>query len=176
MRRFALLSLLLPLAACPPDKDDGTATAATDQGTGPLTGDSSQTTGTTGDASTGTTAVTTGTTGAPVDDCAFLVGRTFVSDMLLECGLGPDGPVPCNWKIRFTMTGYDHQYSDVGETGDYTCQGGVITGTSGDVQHAGTVDAGTGKLTGTTSPTPSSPDAHHHRTCPAGHVRWFSPS
>lgn len=148
MRRFALLSLLLPLAACPPDKDDGTAadtTAATDQSTGPLTGDPSQTTGTTGDAST---AVTTSTpTGAPVDDCAFLVGRTFASDMLLECGLGRDGPVPCNWKIRFTMTGYDHQYSDVGESGDYTCQGGVITGAAGDVQHAGTVDAETGKLT-----------------------------
>jgi hypothetical protein len=140
VRPFALLSLVIPLAACPPDKDDtATGTAVTDQGTGPLTGDPPQTTGTTGDA-------TTGTTGAPVDDCAFLVGRSFASDMMLECGLGPNGPELCNWTLSFTMTGYDHQYSDIGESGDYTCRGGAITGTAGDVQHAGTVDADTGKL------------------------------
>jgi hypothetical protein len=149
VRRSALLSLLVSLAACPPDKDDSATGTVTDQGTGPLTGDPPQTT-TTGDpttSGTGTTgADTTGTTGAPVDDCAFLVGRTFASDMKLECGLGPNGPEPCNWRISFTMTGYDHQYSDVGESGDYTCQGGSIVGTAGDVQHAGTVDAETGKL------------------------------
>ena len=76
------------------------------------------------------------------EDCAFLVGRTFLSDEQLECGLGPNGVELCNWTVSFTATMFNYQHSDLGESSDYTCEAGVITAGS----YTGTVDAETGKL------------------------------
>ena len=76
------------------------------------------------------------------EDCAFLVGRVFLSDEQLECGLGPNGVELCNWTVSFTATMFNYQHSDLGESSDYTCEAGVITAGP----HAGTVDAQTGKL------------------------------
>lgn len=67
---------------------------------------------------------------APLPDavCEAIVGTTFSSVEELECGLGPDGPVPCHWQIVFEEDGdYLWQYSDIGEGGTYACIGGVIT-------------------------------------------------
>lgn len=135
MRRLALPFLLLPLAACPPDKTDtDSATHATEP--------------TTGDATTHATDHTTGGTSAPVADCDFLVGKTFGSDVEMECGLGPNGPEPCTWTITFAESTYEHNYSDIQDSGTYTCADGVIAAMGGfDMAHAGTVDAETGKLT-----------------------------
>lgn len=77
--------------------------------------------------------------------CEQIVGTAFLSVEELECGLGPDGPVLCNWQITFEEDGdYLWMYSDVGEGGTYTCQGGnlFISGGS-DVDF----DAATGILT-----------------------------
>jgi len=71
------------------------------------------------------------------EDCAFLVGRTFLSDEQLECGLGPNGVELCNWTVSFTATMFNYQHSDLGESSDYTCEAGVITAGS----YTGTVDA-----------------------------------
>lgn len=60
--------------------------------------------------------------------CEAIVGTTFSSIEELECGLGPDGPVPCHWQVTFEESGdYLWQYSDVGEGGTYTCESSVIT-------------------------------------------------
>jgi hypothetical protein len=59
--------------------------------------------------------------------CPRVVGTTFVSVEELECGLGPDGPVPCHWQITFEEDGdLVWTYSDVGESGTYACQGGNL--------------------------------------------------
>jgi hypothetical protein len=141
MPRFLLLALLLPLAACPPNKDDDSAGST--GGTGPLTGDPPQTSG-----ATTTTGAATG--GVPIDDCAFLAGKTFSSDAELECGYAPTGGGLCHWTISFTETGWDHQFSDYGENGTYTCEDGAIVGTAvgvaGDPERAGTIDGEAGKL------------------------------
>lgn len=76
------------------------------------------------------------------EDCAFLVGRTFLSDEQLECGLGPNGVEFCNWTVSFSGTMFGYQHSDLGESSDYTCEAGVITAGP----YTGTVDAKTGKL------------------------------
>jgi hypothetical protein len=77
--------------------------------------------------------------------CEQIVGTTFLSVEQLECGLGEEGPVLCNWEITFEADGdYLWMYSDVGEGGTYSCQGGnlVISGES-DLDF----DAATGILT-----------------------------
>lgn len=77
--------------------------------------------------------------------CGQIVGTTFLSVDELECGLGEDGPVLCNWQITFEEDGdYLWMYSDVGEGGTYSCQGGnlFISGES-DLDF----DAATGILT-----------------------------
>ncbi|HEY8377659.1 MAG TPA: hypothetical protein VIK91_14285 [Nannocystis sp.] len=108
------------------------------------------TTGTTDDPSTGTTddpGTTGDTTGAPLDDCEFLVGRTFKSDEELECGITPNGVELCHWTIVFTADTYSHHYSDVVEDGTYTCDAGVITAKgAGQMSHGGTIDAAAGEL------------------------------
>jgi hypothetical protein len=59
--------------------------------------------------------------------CEQIVGTTFLSVEQLECGLGPDGPVLCNWQITFEEDGdYLWMYSDVGDGGTYSCQGGNL--------------------------------------------------
>lgn len=140
---YAPLFLLFPLLAACPDKDpadtDGTSTTGS-----PTTTDATTTDATTTDAATTGTG---GSTSAPVDDCAFLVGKTFKSDAELECGLGPNGPVLCNWTLSFTADTYMHQYSDIGDSGPYTCEGGVITGQDGFMMPiTATIDGATGEL------------------------------
>ncbi|MFY0540951.1 hypothetical protein [Nannocystis pusilla] len=150
------------------DSTDSTSTSTTD----PTTTDSTAPTGTTDTPgttdptsttdSTGTsdpTAATStepgtdtdessSTTGAPVDeDCAFLVGRVFLSDEELECGKGPNGVEMCPWQLTFTADTFDHQLSDFGLQGTYTCKDGIIDAV--DMQqlaHGGTIDAATGEL------------------------------
>jgi hypothetical protein len=76
--------------------------------------------------------------------CEQIVGTTFASVEELECGLGPDGPVPCHWQITFEEDGdYLWMYSDVGEGGTYACHGNLVI--SGDVDFA--FDTATGILT-----------------------------
>ena len=159
MHRLAFFPLVTLLVACTikdastaSDSDGGTTALsgdttgdATDGGTGGGTGGATTGPQTTGEPSTttGEPSTTTGaTTGAPVDDCAFLVGKTFLSDAELECGLGPNGPVLCHWTISFTDVEFTHQYSDIGESGPYPCVDGVITAGN----HLGTVDAVAGTL------------------------------
>lgn len=62
------------------------------------------------------------------DACDAIVGTTFSSIEELECGLGPEGPIPCHWTVAFEEDGdYLWQYSDLGEGGSYACEAGVIT-------------------------------------------------
>lgn len=66
--------------------------------------------------------------GLPDTACEAIVGATFASIEELECGLGPMGVELCSWTIVFEEDGdYLWQYSDVGQGGTYTCEGGVIT-------------------------------------------------
>lgn len=145
-----LAALSLALAAllaggCPKDDDETTDASAS---TGTSTTDASTTGASTTDASTTGDATTDGsTTGAP-DACALLAGKTFKSVDELECGLGPNGVELCRWTLTFTDATYQHMYSDVGETGTYTCAGGVIMGKASglDEDRAGTIDGATGAL------------------------------
>ena len=64
----------------------------------------------------------------PDATCPQIVGATFRSVDELECGLGREGPVLCNWQITFEEDGdYLWNYSDVGEGGTYGCQGGNLS-------------------------------------------------
>lgn len=138
MRLTCTFSLSLILLSGCPDKDPSD--------TDTTSGSTSSTSGSSTDSEGGSTSggmVTDGSsTGASADDCAFLIGKAFLSDAELECGLGPDGPVPCHWSVSFTATTFDYQYSDVGESGNYVCTGGMID--AGDI--TGTIDAATGEL------------------------------
>ena len=63
--------------------------------------------------------------------CTVLENRSFNSVAQGECGLGPDGPVACNWQITFlpddaTRTRYAWGHSDVAESGYVTCDGDAI--------------------------------------------------
>jgi hypothetical protein len=66
--------------------------------------------------------------GLPDAICEQIVGTTFSSVEELECGLTPMGPQLCHWTVVFEEDGdYLWQYSDVGQGGTYTCEGGVIS-------------------------------------------------
>jgi hypothetical protein len=86
--------------------------------------------------------------GAGGDACADLAGKQFDSVAEYECGLGPDGPVPCHWRISFSESAsgglnYDWQYSDVGASGPVQCQDGALTAepqVSGQAPYTGTYD------------------------------------
>jgi hypothetical protein len=63
--------------------------------------------------------------------CSVLEDRSFNSVEQAECGLGPNGPVACNWQITFlpadgTKTRYEWGHSDVAESGYVTCDGDAI--------------------------------------------------
>jgi len=77
------------------------------------------------------------------DVCAFLDGKAFASVAELECGLTPDGPLPCRWSVSFADGRYDYHFSDVQQSGSFTCNGGTITGSGG---VSGTYDFDTGTL------------------------------
>lgn len=139
MRLTCTFSISLVLLAACPDKDpsDTDTTGAT--GTTHASGTDSE-----GGSTLGSTSATSAgsSTGASADDCAFLIGKTFLSDAELECGLGPDGPVPCHWSVSFTATTFDYMHSDLGESGSYVCTDGIIDA----MGIAGSIDAATGEL------------------------------
>lgn len=46
----------------------------------------------------------------------------------LECGLGSNGPVLCHWTLAFGVDGtFEWMYSDIGQSGSYNCDEGVMT-------------------------------------------------
>jgi hypothetical protein len=81
--------------------------------------------------------------------CGPLEGKTFASLTEGECGLGPNGPVPCTWHLTFSpndasTTSYDWQHSDYGQSGLIECDGADVTEvTGGSDQPRGTYDAAT---------------------------------
>ena len=118
--------------------DDGVTSSASD---GADAGDDAATTGMTGGTSgTSGTDGTDGTDDGDVFDavCEAIVGTTFESIEELECGLTPEGVELCHWQVRFEDNGeWLWNYSDVGQGGDYTCVGGVLTITNDvTIEHA----------------------------------------
>ncbi len=83
----------------------------------------------------------------PDDACDAVEGAVYYSVDELECGLAPDGPVLCNWSIQFAGGEFNWQYSDVGQSGTYTCDGFSLTGTSGGAVYSGQIDPETWALT-----------------------------
>src|SRR5690606_6064044 len=81
------------------------------------------------------------------DACQIIDGETYSSVDELECGQGPGGPVYCNWSIEFLAGVFLWNYSDVGETGSYTCDGDSVFGTAGQRELEGSLDGTTGELT-----------------------------
>lgn len=74
--------------------------------------------------------------------CAAVSGRTYESIEQYECGLSPDGPVLCSWTISFTDDMFQWRYSDVGESGTYSCSEGVITAmATADRRYRGELDS-----------------------------------
>lgn len=77
--------------------------------------------------------------------CQSIIGRTFRSVEELECGISPDGPALCNWRLAFGFDdSFEWMHSDVGEGGGYSCADGNI---STDGSASGTYDPGTQILT-----------------------------
>ena len=62
-------------------------------------------------------------TETPADACALVLDQSYSSQEQLECGIGPNGVVPCNWTIAFDGSQYLWSFSDVGSSGDYSCAG-----------------------------------------------------
>lgn len=117
MRRLAALVLLLPLTACPQDKDGEPA-------------------GTDSEGSS---------TGAPDEDCAFLPGKSFREDVGYPCPLDPN--TTCYDQISFQAATYDYYHDDYVSSGEYACKDGVIDETGSATPAIGTIDAAAGKLT-----------------------------
>ena len=64
--------------------------------------------------------------------CAVVPDSTWSSVEELECGLGPKGEVLCHWSLSFGADGsFGWQYSDVGESGTWTCADGTIHADTG---------------------------------------------
>jgi hypothetical protein len=57
------------------------------------------------------------------DACELVLDQSYSSQEELECGLGPNGVVLCNWSIGFDGSFYTWSFSDVGDSGDYSCSG-----------------------------------------------------
>jgi len=84
------------------------------------------------------------------DACEALEGKSFRSVELLNCGLGPpDAPEPlCHWPISFAEGQFEWMYTDIAESGTYTCQGLEVLGLgAGDRDLVGSYDSQTGILT-----------------------------
>jgi hypothetical protein len=84
------------------------------------------------------------------DACSLIAGKTFLSLNLMECGLGPNGVVSCNWRVSFTDGTYSWAHSDVVEDGGYSCDGATITTTrpvTSTTPLLGRLDFQTGQLT-----------------------------
>ena len=93
--------------------------------------------------------------GVVTDACTAIAGKSFMSKIALECGLGaPDGGlILCHWHITFTKDGatsgsYSWQHSDTIQSGTYSCHANSVTGlTGGGATIAGTWNGTTGVLT-----------------------------
>ena len=82
--------------------------------------------------------------------CDAIDGRAFRSVGEHECGLTPDGVVYCHWEIEFAAGTFDWYYSDVGESGTYTCDDMMMirgTTSAGGDEYTGSYEAATGQLT-----------------------------
>jgi hypothetical protein len=82
--------------------------------------------------------------------CTALEGKLFTSTTEHECGLGPNGPVPCHWHVTIdagdgSSSVMTWSYSDVEQTLRVTCDGTAIT--SAMPAYAGTFDPATATLT-----------------------------
>jgi hypothetical protein len=89
----------------------------------------------------GGTAGSGGTGGS--GSCAGLASSTFRSVTEQECGLTPDGAAMCRWRLTFTLTTVQWQYSDVVETGTFACSGGVVSAQLGSRPITAQYDAAT---------------------------------
>lgn len=92
-------------------------------------------------------AVTACGSGDGLDACQEVDGQTYLSIEQHECGQGPNGPVMCNWSIRFSAGAFDWSYSDIGTSGTYTCDGAQISGIAAGSTFAGALDSETRVLT-----------------------------
>lgn len=127
MDKLRLVPLVLALAACSPDdKDTATSGASQTGGTDSTDGtDSASGTGSTSEA----TGLTTGSTTMAVDpDCAYLVGKTYLSEEVFNCSFDPDKPMPCQNSVEFLEGMYYYNHGDLSEDGTYTCEGDTIIG------------------------------------------------
>ncbi|MEZ4287642.1 MAG: hypothetical protein R3A47_05760 [Polyangiales bacterium] len=78
---------------------------------------------------------------------ASLNGKSFESVDELECGLGATGVVLCHWRIQFMESTFNWHYSDIGESGTYTLNAGVVVGVNGgNTTYNGVYDATAGTL------------------------------
>ena len=79
------------------------------------------------------------------DVCPLIAGMTFRSVTEHECGRGG---LMCRWSIAFMTSTFDWTYSDIGESGTYTCSGAMVTGHgAGSRTIAGQYDAASQTLT-----------------------------
>ena len=79
--------------------------------------------------------------------CEALDGMQYESVDQHECGRGPNGPLMCHWQISFADGRFNWSYSDVMESGPYTCDGNTITAGQPNRDYTGTIDPATGRLT-----------------------------
>ena len=82
--------------------------------------------------------------------CTALEGRSFASLVEMECGLGPNGPVPCTWHLTFdahdaTTSLLYWQHSDTGVEAPVACMGPKVDVTP--PAYNGTYDEATLTLT-----------------------------
>jgi hypothetical protein len=78
------------------------------------------------------------------DDCQTLDGATFRAVEAMDCGLGGE---PCTWSVSFDGGAFDWLFSDYGDAGSYTCEGGVIEASGDHGSYAGEFDPESGALT-----------------------------
>lgn len=124
------------------DSSGGASTTNTSGGATGGSGGAAET-NSTGSAGSGGSGGTTSQT----DTCEVIDGQTYWSVDELECGLGPEGVVTCNWSIEFLAGVFLWSYSDIGETGSYTCEGDDIIGMAGGREVQGFLDRTSGELT-----------------------------
>lgn len=79
--------------------------------------------------------------GSGSDPCDGIAGSSWQSVDELECGLTLDGTALCHWSLSFAADGtFSWQYSDIGDSGTWTCADGVITGDASGGPVEGTLD------------------------------------
>ena len=66
---------------------------------------------------------------ATTDICSDISSMAFSSNKKYEIGLGPDGEQMGYWGIDFDKGTFTWSYSDVSQSGTYTCNNNTITAT-----------------------------------------------